>query len=127
VADLNTNQGGPTVNITNHSGPKDKRSFWQAHIKALADSGLSRREYCRRHHLAYHALTYWVRKQGARTTGVPQLSLVEVALPHRQPLRLGGSAFRLYLQHGRMLEIDADFDQATLHRLLVVLEQRCSL
>lgn len=115
------------MNITNHSGSTKRRSFWQAHVKALAASGLSRREYCRRHHLAYHALTYWVRKQGASNTDVAQLSLVEVALPPRQPLRLGGSAFRLYLQRGRMLEIDADFDQAALHRLLTVLEQRCSL
>jgi len=52
------------VNTTNYTAPKDRRRcrFWQAHVKALADSGLSRREYCRRHHLAYHALTYWVRK-----------------------------------------------------------------
>lgn len=114
------------MNTTNHSGSNDRHRFWQAHVKALADSGLSRREYCRRHHLAYHTLTYWVRKQGASNTGVSQLSLVEVALPYRQPLRLEGSAFRLYLQHGRMLEIEADFDQAALHRLLAVLEQRCS-
>ena len=36
--------------------------FWQAHVRALAASGLSRRGYCRRHELSYHALTYWVRK-----------------------------------------------------------------
>ena len=112
------------MNTTNHPAPKDRRRFWQAHVKALADSGLSRREYCRRHHLAYHALTYWVRKQGASNTAVAQLSLVEVALPHRQPLRFGGSAFRLYLQRGHLLEIDTDFNQDALQRLLSVLEQR---
>ena len=94
------------MNTANHIAPKDRGRFWQAHVKALADSGLSRREYCRRHHLAYHALTYWVRKQGASNTAVAQLSLVEVPLPHRQSLRLGGSAFRLYLQYGRILEIE---------------------
>ena len=36
--------------------------FWQAHVRALAASGLSRRDYCCRHQLSYHALTYWVRK-----------------------------------------------------------------
>ena len=112
------------MNTTNHIAPKDRSRFWQAHVKALADSGLSRREYCRRHHLAYNALTYWVRKQGASNTAVAQLSLIEVPLPHRQSLRLGGSVFRLYLQRGHLLEIDADFDQAALHRLLAVLEQR---
>ena len=112
------------MNITIHTDPQERRRFWQAHVKDLADSGLSRREYCRRHRLAYHALTYWVRKQGASNTAVAQLSLVEVPLPHRQSLRLGGSAFRLYLQRGHLLEIDADFDQDALHRLLTVLEQR---
>ena len=112
------------MNTANHIAPKDRRRFWQAHVKALADSGLSRREYCRRHHLAYHILTYWVRKQGASNTAVAQLSLIEVPLPHRQSLRLGRSAFRLHLQRGHLLEIDVDFDQAALHRLLAVLEQR---
>ncbi len=112
------------MNTTNHIAPKDRSRFWQAHVKALADSGLSRREYCRRHHLAYNALTYWFRKLGASNPAVSQLSLIEVPLPHRQPLFLGGSAFRLYLQRGHLLEIDADFDQAALHRLLTVLEQR---
>lgn len=113
------------MNTMIHAGPKDRRIFWQTHVKALADSGLSRREYCRRHQLAYHALTYWVRKRAANND-VTQLSLVEVALPHRPPLHLGGSAFRLHLQCG-LLEIGADFDQNALHRLLAVLEQRCSL
>ena len=112
------------MNTIIHASPKDRRSFWQAHVKALADSGLSRREYCRRHQLAYHALTYWVRKRAANND-VTQLSLVEVALLNRQPLRLGGPAFRLHLQCG-LLEIDADFDPAALHRLLAILEQRCS-
>ena len=36
--------------------------FWQTHVRALTANGLSRRAYCRRHQLSYHALTYWVRK-----------------------------------------------------------------
>lgn len=115
------------MNTINTSDAQERRIFWHAHVQALAGSGLSRREYCRRHHLAYHALTYWVRKQGAINTATAQFSLVEVPLTHRQSLRLGGSAFRLYLQCGHLLEIDADFDQAALQRLLSVLEQRCSL
>ena len=112
------------MNITIHTDPQERRRFWQAHVEALAASGLSRREYCRRHHLAYHGLTYWVRRQRASNTAVSQLSLVEVAPPHRQPLHLGGSAFRLYLQRGHLLEIDTDFDQDALQRLLSVLERR---
>ncbi len=37
-------------------------SPWKAHAEAQRQSGLSRAEYCRRHNLSYHALTYWVKK-----------------------------------------------------------------
>lgn len=80
--------------------------FWQAHVRALAASGLSRRGYCRRHQLSYHALTYWVRK----FRQVPA---------HASPPAL------VHLGDGHMLEIDADFDAASLGRLLGVLEPRC--
>lgn len=98
---------------------KAGRRFWQTHVKALATSGFSRREYCRRHNLSYHALTYWVRKQ--RITPVkPVLALVE--MPVRPLLlRSGATAFRLHLDGGRMLEIDPDFDDAALGRVLTVL------
>jgi hypothetical protein len=98
---------------------KAGRRFWQTHVKALATSGFSRLEYCRRHNLSYHALTYWVRKQ--RITPVkPVLALVE--MPVRPlPLRSGAAAFRLHLDGGRMLEIDPDFDDAALGRVLTVL------
>ena len=55
--------------------------FWQAHVRTLAASGLSRRGYCCRHQLSYHALTYWVRKfRQAPGTAAPP-ALVEVQIP----------------------------------------------
>ena len=95
--------------------------FWQAQVQALDGSGLSRREYCRRHRLSYHALTYWVRKfqpAGPRTS-LP--ALVEVSLPLA---RGAAPAFRLHLGQSRLLEIEPDFDEVGLGRLLRVLEQR---
>ena len=50
------------MSIHSSTDTKSGVRFWQAHLRALGGSGLSRREYCRRHHLSYHALTYWVRK-----------------------------------------------------------------
>ena len=106
------------------ASPSETRTgvrFWQAHVRALGGSGLSRREYCRRHRLSYHALTYWVRKfrQAGPRTSLP--ALVEVPLPL---VRRSGPAFRLHLSHNRLLEIEPDFDEAGLGRLLGVLEQR---
>lgn len=108
------------------SSPPETKSgvrFWQAHVRALGGSGLSRREYCRRHHLSYHALTYWVRKLRPASPRAPLSALVEV--PLSLPLvQRAGPAFRLHLDQGRLLEIASDFDEVSLGRLLGVLERR---
>lgn len=103
--------------------PMQASRFWQAHVKALAVSGFSRREYCRRHNLSYHALTYWVRKQGVTPVN-PPLALVEVPVAPSVPWRSGDAALRLHLGGGRMIEIDSDFDAAALARVLTVLAQQ---
>ena len=98
--------------------------FWQSHTKALARSGLSRREYCLRHNLSYHAMTYWVRKQLQPTPGTSAaVTLVEVpvrlpaiSIPSSLPLRL-------HTGSGYMIELGPNFDEATLARVLAVLEQ----
>ena len=74
------------------AGPKAGRRFWQTHLKALATSGFSRSEYCRRHNLSYHALTYWVRKQQEISLVKPALALVEVPVRPSLPLRSGAAA-----------------------------------
>lgn len=109
------------------SSPFEAKSgvrFWQAHVRALCGSGLSRREYCRRHHLSYHALTYWVRKLRPAGPRSSLPALVEVPACSLALLRKSGSAFRLHLDQGRLLEIESDFDEAGLGRLLGVLERR---
>lgn len=104
------------------SVPETGFRFWQAHVRALGGSGLSRREYCRRHHLSYHALTYWVRKLRPASPSASLPALVEV--PVSLPLLQGsGSAFRLHLGDDRLLEIESDFDPVSLGRLLGVLER----
>lgn len=112
------------MNTPVQAGPKAGRRFWQTHLKALATSGFSRREYCRRHNLSYHTLTYWVRKQQEITLVKPALALVEVPARSSLPLRSGAAALRLHLDGGRMLEIDPDFDEAALGRILTVLAQQ---
>ena len=53
--------------------------YWQAHIKALSESGLSRAEYCRQQKLSYHALIYWQRKFSPKVK--QSQTLVPVAIP----------------------------------------------
>ena len=99
--------------------------FWQAHVRTLAASGLSRRGYCCRHQLSYHALTYWVRKFRQVPVHTSPPALVEVPLCPPALVHRSGPPFRLHLGDGRLLEIEVDFDAASLGRLLGVLEQRC--
>lgn len=112
------------MNIVSPSVPKAGVRFWQAHVQALDTSGLSRREYCRRHHLSYHALTYWVRKQRQSGGSAAPLALIEVPVCSSPLLRRSDPAFRLHLGQDRLLEIEPDFDEVSLGRLLRVLDQR---
>jgi len=112
------------MNTTLHAAQQSGRRFWQAHVKALAESGFSRSEYCRRHNLSYHALTYWVRKHGANIKSKPLLALVEVPVRSVLPVRRPQAALRLHLASGAMLEIEPDFDQVALGRTLTVLERQ---
>ena len=102
---------------------KAGRRFWLAHVRALTESGFSRRGYCRRHQLSYDCLTYWVRKHrsGAEPAQLP--ALVEVAL-RPEFARRSSAALRLHLGCGRMLEIEPDFDPAALAAVLGALERR---
>ena len=109
------------------SSPFEAKSgvrFWQAHVRALDGSGLSRREYCRRQHLSYHALTYWVRKLRQTSGSALPPALVEMPAASTLLLRRSGRPFRLHLGLDRLLEIESDFDEASLARLLGVLQQR---
>lgn len=98
---------------------------WQAHVRALAVSGLSRRGAFRRHQLFWHALTYRVRKyRRAQGTTAPA-ALVEVLVLTSPLVPRSRPAFRLHLGDNRLLEIEADFNAASLGRLLGILESRC--
>jgi len=44
---------------------REKRRFWQVHIKAWAGSGLLQTEYCRQHNLNNHQFGYWKKKFSA--------------------------------------------------------------
>lgn len=112
------------MNIASSSDPKTGVRFWPAHVRALEASGLSRREYCRRQRLSYHALTYWVRKLRQTSGSALPPALVEVPTCSALLLRRSCPPFRLHLGPDRLLEIEPDFDETSLSRLLGVLQPR---
>ena len=103
--------------------PNRGQCFWRPHVIALAKSGLSRSEYCRRHTLSYHAMTYWLRKSiPAAINTSSSITLVEV--PPRLPVIVPSSpSLRLYIGSSYTIELEANFDEVTLARTLAVLER----
>lgn len=46
----------------------ERHTFWEAHVHAWQDSGISKAMYCREHELQYHQFIYWVSKIGSSTS-----------------------------------------------------------
>jgi len=111
-----------------------RRDFWQAHIEAWWESGLTQRAYCQEHRLAEAQFSHWkprLRKTGQRQHPKAQLVPVKVteeaeAVPQRDrgdvhgPTSSGGD-LALVFGDGLRLEIGGGFDAATLQRVLEVL------
>ena len=107
------------------SEPRGKRK-WQAHVNALAQSGLSRAEYCRRYNLAYHSLAYWQGKLG-KTKKDSTPVLVPVTLPSetgRQYRAADRTGLHIVLPGKMVIAVGDNFCADTLKRLLAVLESR---
>lgn len=90
-------------------------------LRALEESGLSRREFCRREGLVPERLRRWQRKLG-RPRIASSLSRLEL-----RPVELvghegrDGRSFELELAEGVRLQVPFDFDEGSLARLLGVL------
>ncbi|MBS3809799.1 MAG: hypothetical protein KGY38_06575 [Desulfobacterales bacterium] len=111
----------PTELSENSSANKEK--IWKAHIKACSRSGLSRKEYCRRHSLSYHAFYYWKKKLFPQTGPGPDL----VAVPLRKSSPAGESNMTSSLKveiGGRFkVEVREGFSRQTLARVISTLEE----
>jgi transposase len=99
--------------------------YWQAHVTAQEQSGLSRAEYCRQHQLSYHAATYWNRKfskpASKETTLVPVTFASSIKINSAPPTR---SVLKVILPNKIAIEVDDGFSTTTLTKLLVTLERR---
>jgi hypothetical protein len=81
-------------------------------IEEFHSSGLTRREFCQRHHIAVTTLDYWRRAQSCPA----RLVEVEVATGGPAP------SFTLSLANGRRIESGWRFAEAELARLIRVAE-----
>ena len=52
------------------------REFWRRHVEAWRKSGMTQRQYCRRHRLSKGSLGYWSSTLKGRRASGPELVLV---------------------------------------------------
>lgn len=45
-----------------------KKAHWQDHVKAFNKTGLSKKQYSKKHHLVYSQFVYWSRKIDSDTS-----------------------------------------------------------
>lgn len=105
-----------------------RRTRWSAEeaarvLRALEESGLSRRAFCKREGLIPERLRRWERKLGRPriASSLRRLELRPVELVGDD--RAEGRPFELELPEGVRLQVPFDFDEGSLARLLGVLRR----
>ena len=107
----------------------EKQRAWARRIEAWRTSGQKQAFYCRRHGLKRDQFVYWKRRLEElceATTNTPAIELVEV--PSRREPRggngLSAASGIVVVADGWRVEIESDFDEQALCRVLRVLEAR---
>ena len=99
---------------------EQKERQWRRWIRQWQTSGLSVRVFCARHGLATASFYHWRRVLERRATERPAFVPVQVVADTPPPQ---ASALELVLTDGRAVRISPGFDEATLRRLLAVLQE----
>ena len=115
----------------NGKGDVEKARYWQRTISEAARSGISIREFCRRHRLRESQFYWWQHKLRAPR----QAGTLPKAGDHRRPASFAlvrdqagetDAGIELVLGDGRRLRIRQGVDEATLRSVLAALEPaRC--
>lgn len=80
----------------------DKQTYWQTHLDAWRQSGLSQAAYCKQHGLSLSSFGYWLRRRAEPVRSTAALPILvakpslethlEVRLPNGWSVRLAASA-----------------------------------
>jgi hypothetical protein len=95
-------------------------------LREFKASGVSKAEFCRNHNWDPKSLRRQLKRQQlGKETAKPEGRLIAVSLDGEAPPRrtLGPWALEVVLWSGHRIGVGADFDTATLERLLNVLER----
>jgi len=109
-----------------------KRRYWSDHVAAWSGSGLSQAEYCRRHVLAAHRLSYWAKKLTAirsvevsapESAGVVELVEVDYRGADEDAFAVFPEPLRVVIGERFRIEICGDFDAAVFEKLALTLDR----
>lgn len=95
------------------------RETWAARVREWKRSGLTAADYAEREGLNASTLTWWSSELGKTALAVPRPPVVEVEMMVAQR---SASALEVVLASGVRVAVPVGFDEATLGRLLTVLE-----
>jgi transposase-like protein len=90
----------------------------RAALDAARESGVPLREFAERHGLVFQRLERWRRQLGDEGGTAPGFVEVSPALEVRE-----ARPFEIVLRNGRVLRVDAKFDEEGLRRLLAVVDE----
>ena len=92
-------------------------SFWRDAVEQWEGSGLSIARYCRREGLALSTFTLWKRRLAS--DGRSSLIPVEVVIDDQG---MSNVPFEVVLRSGHVVRVPPGFDDASLSRLVAILE-----
>jgi hypothetical protein len=102
---------------------QNRATRWMAHVQQWRESGLAKSRYCCENGLALSTFQYWITKSrpssGGEFAAISTLVVLPFTFASKAP------SISLMVSNRYAMDIPADFDDATLVRLLSVLESRC--
>ena len=101
----------------------ENRLVWEQHIRNWKESGLKQSEYCHRHNLKEHQLTYW--KKRFQPAAAAPISLVELRLEagFQSGISATRAPLRLVIGDQYRIEVERGFDPIALQQLVLTLRQ----
>ena len=116
-----------------------RRPFWQEHLRAWSESGLTQADYCRQHQLSRAAFGWWKRQLRGKPrvrkgrTGTKQsqhrgpgpVQFVEVQPGPDISTGSSPAVYEVLLSRGRAIRVDHEFDSDVLKRLIATVETSC--
>jgi hypothetical protein len=110
----------------------DKVKFWQHHVDAYRESGLSLLKYSQQHQLKDYQLQYWIRKfrpqSASSSSAKDRQTFIPVQLldEHKKVVGTCSSSNGIELRVGHFhLRLDTGFDHSLLREILEVVTPLC--